>query len=960
MEQTIADSTASIVSIAQILLRKEREKGNEITPLLIAQKLDKVAEMEPDAVFNRSEAIEELVRRFSYWVGKESTLKNVFDHLDWLNAQRKKDWRYWGRLQRFLERRLSIDVVDSLDRSTDGILELLEDPLRPGSWDRRGLVVGHVQSGKTSSYSALICKAADAGYKIIIVLAGMHNNLRSQTQIRLEEAFLGYETSPNREPGNPIGVFWEDSDPSIHPHCATTRADKGDFNAAVARHFSISPEERPWLFVVKKNKSVLTKLLKWIRSPHVADATDPETKRKVVTKLPLLVIDDEADHASVDTGEQIFDTDGVPDENHQPKAINSLIRQILHSFSKSAYVGYTATPFANIFIHRGGETRLEGPDLFPQSFIKNISAPSNYVGPARVFGLRGPDGRMGGLPLSRDIKDHVSADGETGWMPPKHNKTHEPLYGGLPVVPLSLRKAIGSFVLACAARVCRGQGNAHSSMLVHVTRFTDVQDAVMFQVQEEIAQMRRRLTRKVDHEELTAWFCQLWKDDFVPTSQKIAEEAPEAFEGQKISSWEEIEAVLPTVVSDIIVKTVNGNAKDALDYVEHAEKGLKVIAVGGDKLARGLTLEGLCVSYFVRTTKMYDTLMQMGRWFGYRPGYLDLCRLYTTAELVKWFGHIADASEELREEFDQMAAAGATPWEYGLKVESHPVLLVTSPLKMRTTKTLSLSYSGSMSQTISFLGDDASQRANMEATKALLSAVGEPHVRGPVRKRGEAEDAWRRSVLWRGVDAEHVLEFLRAYRTPPGADRANTAVMAEFVEQMNVAGELEEWTVALVAEGRKSAATYEFSPSVSVDSFPSRGDTGAGGRYTIGVLTDPVDEAIDMDEAEWFAALAATHAEWKPDAARNRHEKPANPSGRKIREQRGKGFPGGPAPSRQGLLLLYPLSPVVDGRQVIHGWDAPIMGIAVSFPASDSGVKADYKVDHLLWKEWEGEYGSAD
>lgn len=960
MEQTVADSTESIVSIAQILLRKERDKGNEITPLLIAQKLDMAAAMDSEGVFKRQAAIDELVRRFSHWVGKESTLKNIFDHIDWLDAQRKKDWRYWGRLQRYLERRLSIEVVDSLDHSTDGILELLEDPLRSGSWDRRGLVVGHVQSGKTSSYSALICKAADAGYKIIIVLAGMHNNLRSQTQIRLEEAFLGYETSPNREPGNPIGVFWEDSDPSIHPHCATTRADKGDFNAAVARHFSISPEERPWLFVVKKNKSVLSKLLKWIRSPHVADATDPETGRKVVTKLPLLVIDDEADHASVDTGEQVFDADGVPDENHQPKAINSLIRQILHSFSKSAYVGYTATPFANIFIHRGGETRLEGPDLFPQSFIKNISAPSNYVGPARVFGLRGPDGRIGGLPLSRDIKDHVSADGETGWMPPKHNKTHEPLYGGMPVVPPSLRKAIGSFVLACAARVCRGQGNAHSSMLVHVTRFTDVQDAVMFQVEEEMSSMRRRLTRKIDHEELTARLRSLWKEDFVPTSQKIAEEAPDAFEGQNIPSWEEIEAVLPTVVSDIIVKTVNGNAKDALDYVEHGEKGLKVIAVGGDKLARGLTLEGLCVSYFVRTTKMYDTLMQMGRWFGYRPGYLDLCRLYTTAELVKWFGHIADASEELREEFDQMAAAGATPWEYGLKVESHPVLLVTSPLKMRTAKTLSLSYSGSMSQTISFLGDVTGQKVNMDATKTLLSAIGEPHVRGPVRKRGGAEDSWKRSVLWNAVEAEQVLDFLRAYRTPPGADRANTAVMAEFVEQMNAVGELKKWTVALVAEGRKGASAYEFSPSVSVDSFPSRGDTGVGGRYTIGVLTDPVDEAIDMDEAEWLAALATTQAEWKPDAARNRREKPTRPSGRKIREQRGKGFPGGPPPSRQGLLLLYPLSPVVDGKQLIAGWESPIMGMAVSFPASDSGVKVDYKVDHLLWKEWEGEYGAAD
>jgi hypothetical protein len=826
MDTPNEDSISSIVSIAQILLRKEQDKRNEITPLLIATKLDTAALTDPDTKFDRTEAIDELVRRFSHWVGKESTLKSTIDHLDWLNAERKTDWRYWGRLERYLERSLSSNVVDALDRSTDGILELLEDPRRLGSWDRRGLVVGHVQSGKTSSYSALICKAADAGYKIIIVLAGMHNNLRSQTQIRLEEAFLGYETSPNREPGNPIGVFSEDSDPSIHPHCATTRADNGDFNSAVARHFAISPEERPWLFVVKKNKSVLTKLLKWIRSPHVADATDPETGGKIVTKLPLLVIDDEADHGSVDTGEQIFDADGKPDEDHQPKAINSLIRQILHSFSKSAYVGYTATPFANIFIHRKGKTRKEGPDLFPQSFIKNISAPSNYVGPARVFGLKRSDGRVGGLPLSRDIRDHISADGTSGWMPTKHRKTHEPLYGGLPVLPPSLRQAIGSFVLACAARVCRGQGNKHASMLIHVTRFTAVQDAVKFQVQEEVDSIRRRLTRKVDHEELTERLRNLWEEDFVPTSENIAREDPAAFENQRIPAWREIESVLPKVISDIKVKTVNGNAKDALDYVEHSETGLKVIAVGGDKLARGLTLEGLCASYFVRTTRMYDTLMQMGRWFGYRPGYVDLCRLYTTAELVRWFGHIADASEELREEFDQMAAAGAEPRDYGLKVESHPVLLVTSPLKMRTAKTLSLSYSGSMSQTISFLKDQQSLNANLEAARALVSSMGEPDLCGPIRKRGSYEDAWKRSFLWADVSADHVLDFFKSYKTPPGADRANTMVMAEFVEQMNSVGELQKWTVALLAEGRKAPACYEFSPVVSVDSFPSRGDTG--------------------------------------------------------------------------------------------------------------------------------------
>ena len=303
-----------------------------------------------------------------------------------------------------------------MDNSTDQILGLLEDPTRNGFWDRRGLVVGHVQSGKTGNYTGLICKAADAGYKIIIVLAGMHNNLRSQTQMRLDEGFLGYETSPSGDKLNIIGVGQVDGDPAIRPNYATNRSENGDFNAKVAKHLGITPEQRPWLFVVKKNKSVLHRLYKWIQD-HAANTSDSVTGRKLVTNLPLLVIDDEADHASVDTGEQVVTEDGKPDSEHQPTAINSLIRKILHSFSRKAYVGYTATPFANIFIHERGETTEEGPDLFPSSFIINLGAPSNYIGPARVFGLTGTEGREFGLPLARLVGDHCTDDGKSGWMP---------------------------------------------------------------------------------------------------------------------------------------------------------------------------------------------------------------------------------------------------------------------------------------------------------------------------------------------------------------------------------------------------------------------------------------------------------------------------------------------------------------------------------------------------------------
>lgn len=950
-----------VVNLAQTMLLAERERSG-ITPALIAEKVkfaaSALAASYPDGL-DQDAAIAELIRRFSHWIGKDATLQDIEGHVPWLVAARKKDWRYWQRYQGFLERKLSVDVVSALDESTDGILGRLEDPKREGSWDRRGLVVGHVQSGKTGNYSGLVCKAADAGYKIIIVLAGLHNNLRSQTQIRLEESFLGYETSANRDPGKLIGVAEIDSDPRIHPHCATTRQDKGDFNTAVARHFAISPEEKPWLFVVKKNKTILTRLLKWIRG-HVADATDNATGRRFVTNLPLLVIDDEADHASVDTGEQLFNSDGSPDDEHQPKTINSLIRKVLHSFAKSAYVGYTATPFANIFIHRRGATADEGPDLFPQSFIVNLAAPSNYVGPARLFGLRSPEGRSGGLPLMCDVLDHINKDGPGGWMPAKHNKEHIPTHGGQDALPPSLAEAVHSFALACTARACRGQGAEHSSMLVHVTRFTNVQAHVHRQVEEAVRRMRQRITRGNGHEALAAQLESLWESAFVPTCEEIARRVPEAGGPPKIPSWDEILAALPDVLSDIEVRMINGTAKDALDYADNQGKGLKVIAIGGDKLARGLTLEGLCVSYFVRTTKMYDTLMQMGRWFGYRPGYVDLCRLYTTEDLVEWFGHIADASEELREEFDAMAERGATPRDYGLKVQSHPVLLVTSPLKMRTARSLQLSFSGELLETVSLFNDGVNLGRNLEAADKLVEAMGAPTEQDSiVRPRGNGEQEWK-GHLWNGVSAEAVAEFFESYATHAKARKVNSALLAKFVRSMAKVSELTSWTVALIGGGAR--ANHTFTGGLRIDAMLQRkADAGIKDRYSIGRLLSPRDEAIDLDETAWKAALDATIRAWKPDPGRQKDgqepKSPEVPNGPAIRRIRGKGADRvAPSPER-GLLLLYLLDPQFAGGDVLGDRREPVVAFGVSFPSSDSGVKVEYQVDHLLWEQ---EYGPTE
>lgn len=951
--------TATALSIAQSLLVAEKDQG-PITAAKITEKVaiaaSVVAAGNEDSI-DKAAAAAELIRRFSLWIGQDTTLADTTGHEAWLSAARKKDWRYWPRYRDMLERKMSATAVDAVDKSTDHILGLMENPGRSGPWDRRGLVVGHVQSGKTANYTGLICKAADAGYKIIVILAGLHNNLRSQTQIRLEEGFLGYETSATGEIVKLIGVGANGRDFEIKPNCATNRTNTGDFNTKIAKHLAISPEQRPWLFVVKKNKVVLERLLKWIRG-HVADATDAHGKR-FVSNLPLLLIDDEADHASVDTGEQLIGADGKPDEDHEPKVINSRIRKILNTFAKKAYVGYTATPFANIFIHRRNETPEEGPDLFPQSFIINLAAPSNYVGPARVFGLQTPEGRSG-LPLTRVFQDHASEDGREGWMPPKHQKDHSPAHLGQDVLPPSLREAIQSFALACAAREVRGQGAEHASMLVHVTRFTLVQKEVHRQVEDFVHKMKMRVTRGIDHETLLNDLRTLWESDFVPTTETIVSKLTDSEERPSVLSWSEILAKLPDVLSDIEVRMVNGKAKDALDYAEKGQKGLKVIAIGGDKLARGLTLEGLCTSYFVRTTKMYDTLMQMGRWFGYRPGYIDVCRLYTTEELIEWFGHIADASEELREEFDAMAESGATPKDYGLRVQSHPVLLVTSPLKMRTAKNLQLSFSGDLLETVSMHTDGKILDQNLDTTNKLIAACGAPDEIDPKRMRGAQEQQWE-GFVWNDVQANHIADFFDSFITHPKARKVNSALLRDFVRSMAATNELTSWTVALLGGG--SGGKHTFTGSLTVAMSKRSADKDITDRYAIRRLLSPRDEALDLDNRAWGAALGRTQKMFNPDAGRQRNgtkpNEPDIPNGPSIRYIRGKGSESdgvAPAPQR-GLLLLYPLDPQQAGSAALSARKDPVMAFGVSFPSSDSGVKVEYAVDHLLWTQ---EYGPAD
>ena len=934
--------------VAQALLKGEQTPTPQIIREKVKIAVDSIRTSQQGCVVEVDEEklVRELESLFNIRMGLGTVLENKKeDHIPWLADRNSEiNWDFWNRYVRYLEEEKgwAPTTTKGLHQLTDSILERLEYPLRSGDWDRRGMVVGQVQSGKTANYTGLICKAVDAGYKLIIVLAGIQNSLRSQTQLRLDEGFLGRDSQVNRAfdrgQNSLMGAGKILTEKLLIAHSATSSADKGDFNERVANQNGTIPGGAdPVLLVVKKNQSVLKNLLKWALSVH--GIVNEESGKTIVRGVPLLLIDDEADNASINTNSPKLDENGNVQEESKVSAINGFIRQLLNSFEKSAYVGYTATPFANIFIYPDIDKKNPKyeDDLFPRSFIINLPAPSNYIGPVQVFGLDNDPAiaeASEALPIIRPLisKKELETLARSGqkpkfprylledqkeWMPDKHKKDHVP--GELPV---SVKEAIKAFILCCAARIVRGQENEHNSMLVHVARFTAVQSKVAKQVKDELNSLQKRLRYGDSNApgKLEEEFEQLWKDDFVRTTSSILSSIPDP--QLKSVSWEEVKPLLHHAASKIQVKKINGTANDVLDYWEH-KNGLSVIAIGGDKLSRGLTLEGLSVSYYLRASKMYDTLMQMGRWFGYRPGYLDLCRLYTTNDLVEWYEHITVASEELRQEFDYMADAGATPNDFGLKVRTHPQgLIITGANKMKTGTVMQLSYTRSLSETTIFYKDENKNQQNLEVTEEMLKTLGE-------YSKQESDN-----YIWENVPAEKITNFLSGYQSHPKVKIADTTHLVDYIKAQLPQNELVLWTVVLISNSRgekRCIAGHEVGTTLRKDASP---ESSQEYRLSKSRLLSPTDEWLDLSEATRQKILDLTRIE------REKSEKPLGagktPNGKILRSKRSP---------KNGLLLLYPLDPKEINSEI------PVIGFVLSFPDSKTAKMVKYKVNNVYWKE---------
>jgi hypothetical protein len=695
-----------------------------------------------------AEEAETLARRFEARLGVTMQLGTVVstDYRPWLpQARALIDPVFWDRYRMWLiQYGLSPDVLGSMDAVTDRILGLLEDPERQEGWDRRGMVVGHVQSGKTANYTGLVCKAADAGYRVIIVIAGIHNRLRNQTQVRLEEGFVGHSSAQSKAVG--VGRF----SPEKRPTMFTTRT--ADFNKATASQMKVPLRNLtgPTLFVIKKNQSTLRNLVEWL------EEHGQQHGFKTVNE-PMLLIDDEADNASIN----------IRKGKDEVSTINGLIRSLIGMFDRSCYVGYTATPFANIFIDPEERNEVGGEDLFPRDFIVSLDPPTNYVGPDRIFGGDERSTRM-----IRYIEDNAAH------LPIKHKRDHT-----VSELPASLERSVRTFVLACAIRNARGQQSEHASMLVNASTFTNVQRQLKNRIQYFLTDVKNAVRVNAALPPTVA----LRSPEIAHLHRIWGEEYEEA------EAWPVILAHLHEAAAPIQVVEVNSRSSDALEYESGVQGGTRTIAVGGYSLSRGLTLEGLTTTYFLRNSMMYDTLMQMGRWFGYREGYEDLCRIWMTEEAEGWYSHVAESVEMLRDELRHMESVGATPRQFGLKVQSHPdTLIVTARNKMGTGKVVrgQINLARYLVETRVLRRDEQSLDQNREAVRILAAEI--ETAKG---RLAEAQAKPGESLLVTSVDANLILAFLARYRNH---DQISFLTMGDPVReyiQDRMEDELRTWDV---------------------------------------------------------------------------------------------------------------------------------------------------------------------
>lgn len=790
---------------------------------------------------------------------------------------------YFNRYKLYLrEDGFAKETINYIERTCEKILSYCVDPLVGYEERKKGLVVGDVQSGKTANYLALINMAFDYGYKIVVLLSGMTDSLRIQTQKRMDAGVIGAISDSIGNEIEYIGVGLTNKDHFAVPF--TNR--ENDFAKFIQKNLNatIHDFKKPVVLVVKKNKKILESVMERLR-PALSQYGSNS----------LLVIDDEADNASINTSKPGKD----------PTAINRCVKGIFSSFPIATYIGFTATPFANIFVNPDDDP--ENKDLFPSDFIVQLNAPDNYFGGRKVF-----DGEKNLRPIRLIEEDEIGA------LPMIHKK--DDVYPGLTD---SLIEAIHSFLINNVIRTIRGQKTKHRSMMINISRFNNLHRQIRDSVEEYINKISQiieqessyPLNRFLRNEEMKKIY-ELYMGEFY---QDIR--TGDVDKGYNPITWDDIQAGLYDEIKQFVVAIVNAkNTKgDRFDYDDYKDTGARVIMIGGFILSRGLTLEGLMVSYYNRNAGAYDTLLQMGRWFGYRPRYEDLCRVYISQINVDCFNAVLDAVEDLRTQFAEMERLDKKPSDFGLMVRERPeiletTLLITARNKLQYTDEIiyQLKYGGAYPDTSKLSKDPAVNEYNLKVFEKFYNKL-------------VFNDVGHRYMAQR-VSKYDVSDFIRDLKIPYVNKTFDTQGLAEYIENSDI---FHLWDV-VIATGGSTALFYKGKPASKrrFDVRPEESYIRIGGSNNR--ILDPgiLDSGLSVLEQEKLEELKILNG--KTDLTAKDYLG--------IRE-----YP---------ILVIYPIDLITNNddkkdaiKRAFGG--KPLLAFAVAFPAKESKVKFKYRINKV-------------
>lgn len=858
LEDIDRDAAEAMVDAAKIGIVNEIQRGRSIAEAVALVDAREKAQFLPlgasgesilalrlEAIGVAHAQVLEAIARVSYM--QQSSLKSGRESWYAGPAEDAENWH--GLRRRLVDQGRTGDEVELADEESTTVLSLVDNPGKP-SFSTRGLVIGHVQSGKTGNMAALIAKAADTPFRFVLVLSGMTDSLRNQTQGRLDADVVG--TAPQGR-----WYSWT----RVNRRVGDT-LENGDFTSPAGGAFQLQGTVNH-LAVIKKNAGVLRRFLKTLR----------QTPTRDLEQAPFLIIDDECDQASVNSASL----------RRAITRINELIRDIVAHLPRVAYVGYTATPFANVLIDPSIPE-----DIYPRHFIHALRRPDAYFGAVELFGRESLDGEAEDIDSGFDMIRTVDATELSKLRPTGRNRV-----GFAFDVTESLDQAIRYFVMVIAARLHRGQGGSHMTMLVHTSMLNSVHQLTSSAVKLHLADLVRRLAR--GEAGLSEDLRRQWNAEAACVSASRF--------GRKATTFDDISELLLDAARSIEIKIENWSSTDRIDY---SERGRRYLVIGGNVLARGLTLDGLVVSFFVRSTSQYDTLMQMGRWFGYRRGFEDLPRIWMEEAARDAFFDLATVEEEIRRDVSHYAVAQVTPEQFAVRIRKIPGLMITARNKMQSAIMAEVGYAGRHVQTIRFFREDlAWLRANWSAGAELVdSAPGAEVIRG--------------NHVLQGVGVELVRNFLQRYRVHESNVSMRPQEVVDFIQRsLENDSSLSSWNV-IVVTSRVSRPSATPLGRLGIVSCVNRAPMcGSGPDASIKALMSKEDLLGDIE----VLPHGAERASWDAIKALREHDR------------------------MRPLLLLYPIhrhsaplrgsgSARSGGATVREEMNAvmDLLGVAISFP----------------------------